>query len=116
MTRRGGKVVSVRLDQGFMHEFDGGQPVDVCEDDRGLASRQLPRGLGRRRALPRRPRAVDPQPQLSLAEAGQACDDVHDDAHLGKGGVLCLAGGEGEGVLDDELRAQHLPGITRFRS
>jgi crotonyl-CoA reductase len=41
---------------------------------------------------------------------------VHDNAHLGKVGVLCLAGGEGEGVLDDELRALHLPGITRFRT
>ena len=41
---------------------------------------------------------------------------MHDNAHLGKVGVLCLAGGEGEGVLDDELRARHLPAITRFRS
>jgi crotonyl-CoA reductase len=38
------------------------------------------------------------------------------NAHLGKVGVLCLAEGEGEGVLDDALRLQHLSGITRFRS
>ena len=30
--------------------------------------------------------------------------------------MLCLAEGEGEGVLDDELRAQHLPAIRRFRT
>jgi hypothetical protein len=30
--------------------------------------------------------------------------------------VLCMAESEGDGVLDDELRARHLPGITRFRS
>ena len=32
-----------------------------------------------------------------LSEAGQACDDVHDNAHLGKVGVLCLAERGGRG-------------------
>ena len=41
---------------------------------------------------------------------------MHDNAHLGKVGVLCLAEAEGEGVLDDELRTLHLPAIRRFRS
>ena len=45
----------------------------------------------------------------------QAAYDVHRNLHQGKVGVLCLAPEEGLGVRDEELRAQHLDAINRFR-
>jgi crotonyl-CoA reductase len=51
-----------------------------------------------------------------LEETGQAALDVHQNAHQGKVGVLCLAPSEGLGVRDEELRAAHLSEINRFRN
>ena len=88
----------LRLDDRLHARVRQPLPVDVREDDRRLAPRQLPRGLGRQRALPRGPHAPDPQSKTyPLSEAGQAADDVHDNAHLGKVGVLCLAPEAGRG-------------------
>ena len=50
----------------------------------------------------------------TLDEVGQASLDVHHNLHQGKVGVLALAPEEGLGVRDEELRARHLPEITRF--
>ena len=41
---------------------------------------------------------------------------MHRNLHQGKVGVLCLAPEEGLGVRNEELRAQHLDGINRFRN
>lgn len=41
--------------------------------------------------------------------------DVHQNAHQGKVGVLCLAPEEGLGVRHEEMRAQHIDAINRFR-
>ena len=57
----------------------------------------------------------DPRKSLHVDEVGQASLDVHQNAHQGKVGVLCLAPEEGLGVLDHELRAQHETAINRFR-
>jgi crotonyl-CoA reductase len=51
----------------------------------------------------------------SLDEVGQATMDVHRNAHQGKVGVLCLAPEEGLGVLDEEMRAEHIDKINIFR-
>ena len=40
---------------------------------------------------------------------------MHQNAHQGKVGVLCLAPEEGLGVRNEELRAQHLDQINAFR-
>jgi crotonyl-CoA reductase len=50
-----------------------------------------------------------------LDDVGQAALDVHQNAHQGKVGVLCLAPAEGLGVHNQELRGQHLDAINRFR-
>ena len=60
----------LRLDDRLHARVRQPLPVDVREDDRRLAPRQLPRGLGRQRALPRGPHAPDPQPQLSADGGG----------------------------------------------
>jgi crotonyl-CoA reductase len=50
-----------------------------------------------------------------LDDVGQAALDVHQNAHQGKVGVLCLAPEEGLGVRNKELRATHETAINRFR-
>ena len=60
--------------------------------------------IARRRGPP------DPLEDLPLTEAGRAADDVYDNVHLGKVGVLCMAPEAGLGVVDHELREQHLDG------
>jgi crotonyl-CoA reductase len=52
----------------------------------------------------------------SLEDTGQAAYDVHRNLHQGKVGVLALAPKEGLGVRDQELRAQHIDAINRFRN
>jgi crotonyl-CoA reductase len=116
VTRRGGKVVTCASTTGFMHEFDNRYLWMFAKTIVGSHLANYREGWAANELC----RAGRTHPILSrsypLNEAGQACDDVHDNAHLGKVGVLCMADGEGEGVLDDELRGRHLPAITRFRS
>jgi crotonyl-CoA reductase len=116
VTRRGGKVVTCASTTGFMHEFDNRYLWMFAKTIVGSHLANYREGWAANELC----RAGRTHPILSrtypLSEAGQACDDVHDNAHLGKVGVLCLAGGEGEGVLDDDLRARHLPAISRFRT
>jgi crotonyl-CoA reductase len=50
-----------------------------------------------------------------MDEVGQAACDVHQNAHQGKVGVLCLAPQEGLGVRDHAKREKHLHAINRFR-
>ncbi len=50
-----------------------------------------------------------------LEDVGQAALDVHQNAHQGKVGVLCLSPEQGLGVRNHELRAQHETAINRFR-
>ena len=116
VTRRGGKIVTCASTTGFMHEFDNRYLWMFAKSIVGSHLANYREGWAANELC----RAGRTHPILSrsypLGEAGQACDDVHDNAHLGKVGVLCLAEGEGEGVLDDELRAQHLTAIRRFRT
>ncbi|MFN2526581.1 MAG: crotonyl-CoA carboxylase/reductase [Actinomycetota bacterium] len=50
-----------------------------------------------------------------LKEAGEAANQIHQNLHKGKLGVLCLAPREGLGVRDPQLRAQHLDRIELFK-
>jgi crotonyl-CoA reductase len=116
VTRRGGKIVTCASTTGFVHEFDnrylwmftktivGSHLANYAE---GWAANELCRA-GRTHPILSR--------VYALADAGQAADDVHANAHLGKVGVLCMAPEEGQGVLDSALRERCLPGISRYRS
>jgi crotonyl-CoA reductase len=50
-----------------------------------------------------------------IDDTGQAALDVHHNLHQGKVGVRCLAPEEGLGVLNEELRAEHVDKINLFR-
>ncbi|MGZ6270171.1 MAG: crotonyl-CoA carboxylase/reductase [Candidatus Limnocylindrales bacterium] len=115
VARRGGIIVTCASTSGFMHQYDnrylwmnlkriiGSHFANYREA--WEANRLIDRGLI--------------HPTLSkvypMAEVGQAACDVHQNAHQGKVGVLCLAPEEGLGVRDQEKRAKHLDAINRFR-
>lgn len=114
VTRKGGSIVTCASTSGFMHEYDnrylwmslkriiGSHFANYREAYE--ANRLIARGLI--------------HPTLSktfpLDRAGDAAYEVHHNRHQGKVGVLCLSPTEGLGVRDAEMRARHLPDITRF--
>ena len=115
VTRKGGQIVTCASTSGYMHEFDnrylwmnlkrivGSHFANYREA--WEANRLIAKGMV--------------HPTLSrvypLAETGQAANDVHQNLHQGKVGVLALAPEEGLGVTDPEMREQHLAQINRFR-
>ena len=113
--RKGGTIVTCASTSGYMHQYDnrylwmnlkriiGSHFANYRES--WEANRLISKGMI--------------HPTLSrtypLEETGQAALDVHQNAHQGKVGVLCLAPEEGLGVRDPELRARHEDAINRFR-
>ncbi len=115
VTRKGGTITTCASTSGYMHEYDnrylwmnlkriiGSHFANYRES--WEANRLIAKG------------AIHPtlSKVYPLAETGQATNDVHRNLHQGKVGVLCLADGEGGGVLEPKLRARHLDAINRFR-
>jgi len=116
VARRGGQIITCASTSGFMHEFDnrylwmhlktiiGSHFANYREA--WEANRMLDLGMI--------------QPILSktfpLTEAGQAAYEVHNNAHVGKLGVLCLAPEEGLGVTDVEKRDRLGEKLTAWRN
>ncbi|MBN9757916.1 Crotonyl-CoA carboxylase/reductase, ethylmalonyl-CoA producing [Pseudonocardia sp. Ae406_Ps2] len=115
VTRKGGQIVTCASTSGYMHEFDNrylwmnlkrivgshfANYREAYEANRLVAKGMIHPTLSR----------VYP-----LAETGQAANDVKQNLHQGKVGVLALAPEEGLGVTNPEKRAKHLDGINRFR-
>ncbi|HEX6870694.1 MAG TPA: crotonyl-CoA carboxylase/reductase [Micromonosporaceae bacterium] len=114
VAKRGGTVVTCASTSGFLHSYDNrylwmnvkriigshfANYREAWEANRLLARGRIHPTLSR---------------TYPLEQTGQATVEVHRNAHQGKVGVLCLAPREGLGVSDPELRARHLPAITRF--
>ena len=113
--RKGGTIVTCASTSGFMHQYDnrylwmnlkriiGSHFANYRES--WEANRLIDKGM------------IHPTLSRSYAleDVGQAALDVHQNAHQGKVGVLCLAPEEGLGVRDHEKRSQHLDAINRFR-
>jgi len=116
VTRKGGTIVTCASTSGFMHEYDnrylwmslkriiGSHFANYREA--WQANRLIAKGM-----IHPTMSAVYP-----LEQTGQAALDVHRNLHHGKVAVLCLAPGEGLGVRDPGLRAEHLTEINRFRN
>jgi crotonyl-CoA reductase len=115
VTRKGGTITTCASTSGYMHEYDNrylwmnlkriisshfANYRESWEANRLIAKGKI-------------------HPTLSqtypLTEVGQAALDVHQNAHQGKVGVLCLAPEEGLGVRDPEFRSTHEDAINRFR-
>lgn len=114
VTRKGGTIVTCASTSGYMHEYDnrylwmnlkkivGSHFANYREAFE--ANRLISRGL------------IHPtlSKTFALDQTGEAAYEVHRNLHQGKVGVLALAPEPGLGVRDAELRARHLPEITRF--
>jgi len=115
VARKGGTIVTCASTSGFMHEYDNrylwmslkriigshfANYREAWEANRLIARGKIHPTLSR---------------TYPLDEVGQAAHDVHQNAHQGKVGVLCLAPEEGLGVRDPDLRARHVTAINRFR-
>ncbi|MGW0810956.1 crotonyl-CoA carboxylase/reductase [Nonomuraea sp. NPDC002799] len=114
VTRRGGAIVTCASTSGFVHQFDNrylwmnlkriigshfANYREAWEANRLIAKGRIHPTLSR---------------SYPLTDVGQAVLDVHRNVHKGKVGVLCLVPGEGLGVRDAELRAEHIDAINVF--
>lgn len=116
VTRRGGTIATCASTSGYMHEYDnrylwmslkriiGSHFANYRESSE--ANRLIEKG----RIHPTLSRT------FPLAETGEAANEVHQNRHQGKVGVLCLAPEEGLGVRDPEKRLKHINEINRFRN
>ena len=115
VTRKGGTITTCASTSGYMHEYDNrylwmnlkriisshfANYRESWEANRLIAQGKIHPTLSR---------------TYQLEDTGQAALDVHHNKHQGKVGVLCLAPEEGLGVLNEEMRAEHLEAINRFR-
>ena len=114
--RKGGTIVTCASTSGYMHQYDNrylwmnlksivgshfANYREAWEANRLIAKGQIHPTLSR--AYP-------------IDEVGQAAYEVHKNQHQGKVGVLTLAPEEGLGVRNQDLRAEHLEAINRFRN
>ena len=114
--RKGGTIVTCASTSGYMHQYDNrylwmslkrivgshfANYREAWEANRLIAKGQVHPTLSR--AYP-------------IDEVGQAAYEVHKNQHQGKVGVLTLAPEEGLGVRNQEMRAEHLEAINRFRN
>ncbi|HEY6932680.1 MAG TPA: crotonyl-CoA carboxylase/reductase [Marmoricola sp.] len=116
VTRKGGTITTCASTSGYMHEYDNRylwmnlkriiSSHFANYRESWEANRLISKGM------------IHPTLSKSypLEEVGQATLDVHQNAHQGKVGVLCLAPEEGLGVRDGEMREKHLAEINRFRN
>ncbi|UMG92006.1 zinc-binding dehydrogenase [Nocardioides sp. TF02-7] len=115
VTRKGGTITTCASTTGYMHEYDNRylwmnlKRIVSSHFANYRESWEANRLIAKGRIHPTLSRTY------RLDETGQAALDVHHNKHQGKVGVLCLAPEEGLGVLDTELREQHLDKINLFR-
>ena len=115
VTRKGGTITTCASTSGYMHEYDNRylwmnlKRIISSHFANYRESWEANRLVAKGRIHPTLSRTYP------LAEVGQAALDVHQNAHQGKVGVLCLAPEEGLGVRDPEFRARHEDAINRFR-
>lgn len=115
VTRKGGVITTCASTTGYLHEYDNrylwmnlkriisshfANYRESWEANRLIAQGKIHPTLSR---------------TYRLEDVGQAALDVHHNLHQGKVGVLTLAPQEGLGVLNEELREQHLDKINLFR-
>ena len=112
---RGGTIVTCAATTGFMIEYDNRylwmnqKTLKGCHFANYREAWEANRLIAEGRIHPVLS-AVFPFEQVA-----EAVLEVHHNQHEGKLGVLVLAPGEGLGVTDPELRAEHVDQITRFR-
>ena len=115
VARRGGTIVTCASTSGYLHQYDNRYLWMNLKRIIGSHFANYREAWEANRLIARG--AIHPtlSKAYPLEQTGQAAWEVHRNAHQGKVGVLCLAPGEGLGVLDGEMRDRHLEQINRFR-
>jgi crotonyl-CoA reductase len=115
VAKRGGTVVTCASTSGYLHQYDNRYLWMNLKRIIGSHFANYREAWAANRLIARGRIHPTLSKTYPLDQTGQAAWEVHRNAHQGKVGVLCLAPGEGLGVRDPELRAQHETAINRFR-
>jgi crotonyl-CoA reductase len=115
VAKRGGTIVTCASTSGFMHSYDNRYLWMNLKRIIGSHFANYREAWEANRLVARGKIHPTLSKVYSLAQTGQAAQDVHRNAHQGKVGVLCLAPEDGLGVTDHELRNKVLGQINRFR-
>ncbi len=115
VAKRGGTIVTCASTSGFMHSYDNRYLWMNLKRIVGSHFANYREAWEANRLIARG--AIHPtlSKTYPLEQTGQAAYEVHNNAHQGKVGVLCLAPEEGLGVRDATTRARHLDAINAFR-
>jgi crotonyl-CoA reductase len=116
VARRGGTIVTCASTSGYLHQYDNRYLWMHLKRIVGSHFANYREAWEANRLITRGKVHPTLSAVFPLTSAGEAASAVHRNVHSGKVGVLCLAPREGLGVTDPELRARHLPAITRFRA
>ncbi len=116
VARKGGTIVTCASTSGYMHEYDNRYFWMNLKRIVGSHFANYREAWEANRLIQRGKLHPTLSKAFPLEQTGQAAYEVHRNLHQGKVGVLCLSPGEGLGVLDGDLRAQHLDEINRFRN
>src|SRR4051812_5419412 len=116
VAKRGGTIVTCASTSGFLHQYDNRYLWMHLKRIVGSHFANYREAWEANRLITRGKVHPTLSAVFPLTSAGEAASAVHRNVHSGKVGVLCLAPREGLGVTDPELRARHLPAITRFRA
>jgi len=115
VAKRGGTIVTCASTSGFMHSYDNRYLWMNLKRIVGSHFANYREAWEANRLIARG--AIHPtlSKAYPLDQTGQAAYEVHNNAHQGKVGVLCLAPEEGLGVRDTALRDRHIDAINAFR-
>src|SRR3954449_6646285 len=114
--RKGGTIVTCASTSGYLHEYDNRYLWMNLKRIVGSHFANYREAWEANRLITKAVVHPTLSRVYSLEETGQAAYDVHRNLHQGKVGVLCLAPEAGLGVRDEEMRAQHIDAINRFRN
>lgn len=115
VAKRGGTIVTCASTSGFMHSYDNRYLWMNLKRIIGSHFANYREAWEANHLIARGKIHPTLSKVYSMEETGQAAQDVHQNVHQGKVGVLTLAPEEGLGVTDHELRNKVLGQINRFR-
>jgi crotonyl-CoA reductase len=113
--RKGGTIVTCASTSGYLHQYDNRYLWMNLKRIIGSHFANYRESWEANRLIAKAMIHPTLSKAYTLDEVGQAALDVHQNAHQGKVGVLCLSPQEGLGVRNTELRAKHLDQINAFR-
>jgi len=115
VARKGGTIATCASTSGFMHQYDNRYLWMALKKIVGSHFANYREAWEANRLVAQGRIHPTLSNAYALEDVGQAAYEVHKNRHQGKVGVLCLAPEEGLGVRNEELRAEHIDQINRFR-